>query len=83
MGQQNSYPTVIVVHSTMHLMHHNHCQITIIYSGTSENGHTVLNTRTQYKHLYYEGQQKKKGRFSYTFSKIFFALHVHKVEPPL
>ena len=30
MVQQNSYLTVIVVHSTMHLMHHNHCQITII-----------------------------------------------------
>ena len=28
MGQQSSYLTVIVVHSTMHLMHHNHCQIT-------------------------------------------------------
>ena len=31
MGQQISYLTVIVVHSTMHLMHHNHCQITTIY----------------------------------------------------
>ena len=30
MGQQNSHLTVIVVHSTMHLMHHNHCQITVI-----------------------------------------------------
>ena len=30
MGQQISYLTVIVVHSTMHLMHHNHCQITTI-----------------------------------------------------
>ena len=29
-GLQNSYLTVIVVHSTMHLMHHNHCQITSI-----------------------------------------------------
>ena len=28
MDQQISYLTVIVVHSTMHLMHHNHCQIT-------------------------------------------------------
>ena len=27
-GPTNSYLTVIVVHSTMHLMHHNHCQIT-------------------------------------------------------
>ena len=31
MGQQISYLTVIVVHSTMHLMHHNHCQITTMY----------------------------------------------------
>ena len=31
MDQQNSYLTVIVVHSTIHLMHHNHCQITISY----------------------------------------------------
>ena len=31
MGQQISSLTVIVVHSTMHLMHHNHCQITTIY----------------------------------------------------
>ena len=31
MGQQNSYLTVIVVHSTMHLMHHNHCQIYYIH----------------------------------------------------
>ena len=30
MGQQISYLTVIVVHSTMHVMHHKHCQITII-----------------------------------------------------
>ena len=30
MGQQISYLTVIVVHSTMHLMHHNHCQRTTI-----------------------------------------------------
>ena len=30
MGQQISYLTVIVVHSTMHLMDHNHCQITTI-----------------------------------------------------
>ena len=30
MGQQISYLTVIVVHSTMHLMHHNHCQITTL-----------------------------------------------------
>ena len=30
MGQQISYLKVIVVHSTMHLMHHNHCQITTI-----------------------------------------------------
>ena len=30
MGQQISYLTVIVVHSTVHLMHHNHCQITTI-----------------------------------------------------
>ena len=28
--KQNSYLTVIVVQSTMHLMHHNHRQITII-----------------------------------------------------
>ena len=28
MGQQISYLTVIVVHSTMHLRHHNHCQVT-------------------------------------------------------
>ena len=27
-GQQISFLTVIVVHLTMHLMHHNHCQIT-------------------------------------------------------
>ena len=30
MGQQISYLTVIVEHSTVHLMHHNHCQITTI-----------------------------------------------------
>ena len=35
MGQQISYLTVIVVHSTMQLMHHNHCQITTIYVCTS------------------------------------------------
>ena len=34
MGQQISYLTVIVVHSTMHLMHHNHCLITTNYTGT-------------------------------------------------
>ena len=31
MGQQISYLTVIVVHSTMHLMHHNHCQIIYLH----------------------------------------------------
>ena len=30
MGQQISYLTVIMVHSTMHLMHPNHCQITTV-----------------------------------------------------
>ena len=29
--QRNSYLTKIVVHSTMHLMHHNHCQINIMF----------------------------------------------------
>ena len=31
MDQQISYLTVIVVHSTMHLMHHNHCQMLLLY----------------------------------------------------
>ena len=35
-GHQNSYLTVIVVHSTMHLMHRNDCQLTIIC------GHTLI-----------------------------------------
>ena len=30
MGQQNNYLTVNVVHSNMYLVHHNHCQITIV-----------------------------------------------------
>ena len=30
MGQQNSYQTVIVMHSTMHFMRHNYCLITYI-----------------------------------------------------
>ena len=35
-GHQNSYLTVIVVHSTMHIMHHNDCQLTILC------GHTLI-----------------------------------------
>ena len=31
MGQQNCYLTVIVMHSSMHIMHHNDCQITMVY----------------------------------------------------
>ena len=30
MGLQSSYLTVIVLYLTMHLMHHNHCQIAIM-----------------------------------------------------
>ena len=47
MGQQISYLTVIVVHSTMDLMHHNHCQITTIYIVTAEHTLSLLKHSNQ------------------------------------
>ena len=51
MGQQNSYLTAIVVHSTMHLMHHNHCQITIMYISSKHMHKCVCHRR---KHSYFQ-----------------------------
>ena len=50
MGQQNGYLKVIVVHSTMHLMHHNHCQITITYLDMLVKYHIYVNVHVGQLH---------------------------------
>ena len=46
-GQLPSYLTVIGVHSTMHLMHPNYCQITIICSRLQV-GKPIIHTHCMY-----------------------------------